>query len=302
MVERALFKLLVSLPLMLAALACGSKKEEGPPTSDTVGKPCMAAGDPACGTGAVCFSGACRQACDADASCAGGALCVGSTAPFVCQTPSDKVCSAAVACPAGLVCGLDGTCRTPDTGAGCPRADQLSIAGACVGQSEPSDGAKKMLACADQTGVARCRTSTLPEVCNKTGPGWVESGCAPSTPYCVNGQCTPGAVPAAPSDLVQVPSPLGGTYGIDRTEVSRAQYAKFLVSKGSDTSGQPPYCEWNKSYDPASSVRAAWPPLDTGDHPVSQVDWCDAYAYCKWAQKRLCGKIGGGPGSLDDNN
>jgi formylglycine-generating enzyme required for sulfatase activity len=25
------------------------------------------------------------------------------------------------------------------------------------------------------------------------------------------------------------------------------------------------------------------------------VDWCDAFAYCAWAGKRLCGKIGGGP-------
>jgi formylglycine-generating enzyme required for sulfatase activity len=30
------------------------------------------------------------------------------------------------------------------------------------------------------------------------------------------------------------------------------------------------------------------------------VDWCDAYAYCKWAEKRLCGKIGGGANAWDD--
>ena len=25
------------------------------------------------------------------------------------------------------------------------------------------------------------------------------------------------------------------------------------------------------------------------------IDWCDAFAYCAWAGKRLCGAIGGGP-------
>jgi len=30
-------------------------------------------------------------------------------------------------------------------------------------------------------------------------------------------------------------------------------------------------------------------------HPVRQVDWCDALAYCTSQKKRLCGKLGGGP-------
>ena len=33
--------------------------------------------------------------------------------------------------------------------------------------------------------------------------------------------------------------------------------------------------------------------------PAVDVDWCDAYAFCSWAGKRLCGKIGGGSGDDD---
>lgn len=79
---------------------------------------------------------------------------------------------------------------------------------------------------------------------------------------------------------------------IDATEVTSAQYAKFVASKNGDASGQPAVCSWNGSYVPAASCTS----LATADGaPVACVDWCDAFAYCAWAGKRLCGRIGGGP-------
>lgn len=80
-----------------------------------------------------------------------------------------------------------------------------------------------------------------------------------------------------------------GGYCVDATEVTTAQYSVFLVAKGSDTSGQSAACAWNTSYTPLY-----WPQTGLETHPVMGVDWCDAYAYCAWAGKRLCGKIGGG--------
>jgi hypothetical protein len=84
---------------------------------------------------------------------------------------------------------------------------------------------------------------------------------------------------------------IDGAYCIDKFEATNAQYAQFMAERGSDYSGQPAYCAWNTSYRPASG----WPYSNGRDHhPVVAVDWCDAAAFCKWAGKRLCGKIGGG--------
>lgn len=82
-------------------------------------------------------------------------------------------------------------------------------------------------------------------------------------------------------------------YCIDATEVTNAQYDAFLAAtkNGTETSGQSAVCSWNTSYVPATAGSPT-PPLPK--HPVVNVDWCDAKAFCKWAGKRLCGKIGGG--------
>ncbi len=99
------------------------------------------------------------------------------------------------------------------------------------------------------------------------------------------------------------PTPLRvGTFCIDTTEVTNAHYAAFLASKGGDTSGQPTQCQFNTSLAPSQG----WPVTSSkNNYPVVYVDWCDAYAYCAWAGKRLCGAIGGGSssrGSAADKN
>jgi formylglycine-generating enzyme required for sulfatase activity len=100
--------------------------------------------------------------------------------------------------------------------------------------------------------------------------------------------------------MVHVDAPAGGrAYCIDTTEVTNAQYAAFLASAPS-TATQPAPCTSNSDFTPG-----AWPrPADDADVPVTQVDWCDARAFCEWAGKRLCALTDGttAGGESDERN
>jgi sulfatase modifying factor 1 len=88
--------------------------------------------------------------------------------------------------------------------------------------------------------------------------------------------------------MVSIQLPGGGSFCIDSTEATNAHYRAF-VAAAVPFSTQPAFCAWNQSYEPS------WPlPNDSDDLPVVGMDWCDAFAVCAWAGKRLCGKIGGG--------
>jgi hypothetical protein len=75
------------------------------------------------------------------------------------------------------------------------------------------------------------------------------------------------------------------TFQIDEHEVTNAEYAAFLAVNV-PVSTQPSVCTFNTSFAPSAS----WP-TDAGTNPVANVDWCDAWAYCAWAGKRMCGSI-----------
>jgi formylglycine-generating enzyme required for sulfatase activity len=87
-----------------------------------------------------------------------------------------------------------------------------------------------------------------------------------------------------------------GSFCIDSHEVTRAEYREFLDAKGTDTSGQDSACSWNTTFVPPTD----WPGVGRDNHPVGYVDFCDAVAYCKWAGKRLCGRIGGAANAFGD--
>jgi formylglycine-generating enzyme required for sulfatase activity len=96
--------------------------------------------------------------------------------------------------------------------------------------------------------------------------------------------------------------PINGGYSIDATEVTRDQYAAWLGTAPTTSSGQPLHCSWNTDYTPGQSCMGSpyvCQGAECGDHPVVCVDWCDAYAYCAGVGKRLCGGIGGGMSAFD---
>jgi len=106
----------------------------------------------------------------------------------------------------------------------------------------------------------------------------------------------------------------GESYLIDAHEVTVNEYAAFLATNPT-TAGQGSRCSWNDSFEPGWISSGAKDAADAegnsvddscrgwlenqqtalrGNRAVACVDYCDAVAYCRWAGKHLCGKIGGG--------
>jgi hypothetical protein len=68
---------------------------------------------------------------------------------------------------------------------------------------------------------------------------------------------------------------------VDQTEVTREQYGSFVVSGATALVNQVPECTTNSSFAEVSQT-------DPDLQRPANVDWCDAYAYCAAAGRRLC--------------
>jgi hypothetical protein len=114
-----------------------------------------------------------------------------------------------------------------------------------------------------------------------------ECPCSAPTPTCVAGKC-----------IVRGPDMVNTTtYYVDSTEVTSAQYARFLAEVSPKPNQQTAECSWNATFEPLF-VQGQPKPLP--NQPVGNIDYCDAAAFCAWADKRLCGRIGGGSLAFDE--
>jgi formylglycine-generating enzyme len=86
-----------------------------------------------------------------------------------------------------------------------------------------------------------------------------------------------------------------GSYCIDSTEVTGADFTAFLAAEAG-AALEPAECAWKHGQYNAERV----PTINGNTGPAGNVDWCDAYVYCRWAGKRLCGRIDGGSVAFAD--
>lgn len=95
---------------------------------------------------------------------------------------------------------------------------------------------------------------------------------------------------------VAIRDPGQPTFAIDRNEVTVAEFRAFRAAAAFDAGKLPAECSFKTDFGPHAGCGF----LEVDTLPVHCVDWCDAYAYCAWAGKRLCGKRGGGPVATAD--
>lgn len=111
-----------------------------------------------------------------------------------------------------------------------------------------------------------------------------------------------GSTSACPAEMIHIQDDaLDADFCIDATEVTQASYVQFLIAVGNQVpSGEPPECSGNASL--THTPDGTCPDFTTASQlPVYCVDWCDAHAFCRHNDKRLCRALAGSAMALDDD-
>jgi formylglycine-generating enzyme required for sulfatase activity len=91
-------------------------------------------------------------------------------------------------------------------------------------------------------------------------------------------------MPKCPSGRGSAMVQIDDQHCIDALEANETDYATFVGSLdgGVEAASLPPECAFKTTFVPDDT-------RSDKNLPVAFVDWCDAWAYCKWAGKELCG-------------
>lgn len=106
-------------------------------------------------------------------------------------------------------------------------------------------------------------------------------------------------------NLIRIPTGELSAYCMDQTEVTQGQYKQFLVATNNVVAPMEGICANTTSHEPFVGEDYGichpedWTPEKTPNKAVVCISPCDAIAYCEWAGKHLCGKIGGGSVQVD---
>lgn len=77
-------------------------------------------------------------------------------------------------------------------------------------------------------------------------------------------------------------------YWIYKYEVSNQQFAAFLNDQGNQMEGGAAWLEWDDVDVRVHEIDGVWQPDDNFDnHPIIEMTWYGAAAYCEWAEGRL---------------
>ncbi|TES90844.1 MAG: hypothetical protein E3J88_03520 [Anaerolineales bacterium] len=77
-------------------------------------------------------------------------------------------------------------------------------------------------------------------------------------------------------------------FWIDQTEVTNQQYAEFLNDLGNQTEGGSSWLDAGSKYVRIHQTEGEWTAdSEYSDHPVVEVSWYGASAYCDWAGRKL---------------
>jgi hypothetical protein len=214
------------------------------------------------------------------------------------------VCQAS-SCTDGVKNGME---TDVDCGGNCPRkcvdgemclVGSDCVAGVCGGVPNQDGGAGAT--CQPPSCTDGVKNGTETDVdCGSSGkcpPGETCQtcpGCTTGEACTMGGDCTSticnGSTCSCPTGMQEVVA--SPPYCIDTYEVTFAQYQTFL-DLGVDVTKQSDECKaWNTTFEPQGLGFIPGPGDPSINNPVTNVNWCDAVAYCEHTQnKHLCGTI-----------